>query len=158
MTRLEMWLPVVGFEANYEVSNQGRVRSSRSGLVRKTRLDKDGYELVDLCANAKYSTKRVHRLVAEAFLGGSHLPEVDHVDGNRANNSVDNLRWASVSVNRANNSRRREGLVKGIRFRKGKPTPWQAYASQDGKFVNIGHFDDESSARAARTFYEMEAA
>lgn len=158
MSENELWLPVVGYESNYEVSNTGQVRTLRTGLVRKTRLDKDGYVIVDLCLNSKYATKRVHRLVAEAFLGVSTLPEIDHLDGNRSNNHVDNLRWVSVSVNRTNTARRRAGLVRGVRYRQGKPTPWQAYANFEGKFLNLGHFEDESSARAARSFYEMEAA
>jgi DNA-binding XRE family transcriptional regulator len=111
----EVWLPVVGWESFYEVSNIGRVRSvdridehvcagrtvrrPLKGKLRKLHLHK-GYPHVGLNAEGRASTKAVHVLVAEAFLGPR--PEgmqVAHGDGNPANPRVENLRWATQVEN-----------------------------------------------------------
>lgn len=84
---------------NYIVSNNGRVRRVGCDRDHSTRIH-DGYELVDLYSNGRRSTRRVHRLVANAFLPNpDNMPEVDHLDGNKTNNSADNLEWVSTKEN-----------------------------------------------------------
>lgn len=62
--------------------------------------DKDGYFSVFLCGNGKVARHRVHRLVAKAFLPNpDNKPVVNHKDGNRQNNHVNNLEWATVAEN-----------------------------------------------------------
>lgn len=59
-----------------------------------------GYPRVVLCNNGKYSPKTIHRLVAEAFHGGKHINlQVNHIDGIKTNNHVDNLEWCTPSEN-----------------------------------------------------------
>lgn len=98
----EEWRGVTGFEAYYEVSDLGRVRSIRAGALMAAVLDKDGYPRVILRVNGKHATRKVHRLVAEAFHGDKknmlHC-QVDHIDGNRANAAATNLRWVSPGEN-----------------------------------------------------------
>tara|TARA_R100000687_G_scaffold81906_1_gene79817 strand:- start:1267 stop:1713 length:447 start_codon:yes stop_codon:yes gene_type:complete len=117
--REEEWRPVVGHEETYEVSSYGRLRSIDRIVVdtngKRTRKFK-GRELKAICANTGYHTvnlhkqnsrtghRTVHRIVAEAFLGMSPREGmyVDHIDGDRQNNHVDNLRWAEPHVNNNN--------------------------------------------------------
>lgn len=98
----EAWRPVVGFESLYAVSAYGEVFSFRADRRLKARPDKDGYPRLVLRVNGVYHTKRVHRLVAEAFHGDKKNAlhnQVDHIDGNRANADADNLRWVSCGEN-----------------------------------------------------------
>ena len=109
----ETWKPVVGWEELYEVSDQGRVRSVDrtvhykdgrtylyKGRVLKPR-DRKGYLLVVLCRGGKKRNKSVHRLVLEAFTGSCPEGlETLHIDGDPANNRVENLRWGSSSDNK----------------------------------------------------------
>lgn len=93
----ETWKDVQGY-SNYEVSDKGRVRSKRGVL--KTRLNRGGYFILTLCKQNHKYTKKPHRLVAEAFL--PHVQEnreVNHKDGDKQNNEVDNLEWVSRSEN-----------------------------------------------------------
>ena len=97
---MEVWKEIHGYNERYEVSNYGRVRSNdmivngrlenchhKKGRILKPYTDKEGYKGVVLCVNQKRKTFRLHRLVAAAFIPNpDNLPEIDHIDGDRANN------------------------------------------------------------------------
>ena len=111
----ERWLPVVGWEGYYEVSNQGRVRSVqreiqfRDGRVftyesqirSLTPQVPYGHLAVGLKRNGSRITVRVHRLVLEAFVGPCpEGMEGCHNDGDASNNALSNLRWDTSSANK----------------------------------------------------------
>ena len=106
----EEWRPVVGYEGLYEVSNLGRVRSvdrvDSSGKRRRSRMlkpipDKDGYSKVSLSRSSKVKQVNLQRLVALHFIPNpDDLPEVDHINCDRADNRVENLQWVTRSDNR----------------------------------------------------------
>lgn len=80
---------------NYEVSNLGNIRNKTTGVVRK-QTDRKGYRKVRL--NNK--DEAVHRLVADTFYDGMHDGlQVNHIDGNKANNFLGNLEWVTSSEN-----------------------------------------------------------
>ena len=89
-------------ETNYEVSNQGRFRRVGQRNIISGSLNKDGY--IDVSINKR--VYRLHRLVAQAFIPNPRGKEiVDHIDGNRANNCVSNLRWVTAQENSDNQHR-----------------------------------------------------
>lgn len=108
----ERWLPVVGYEGIYEVSDHGRVRSvdrvvahpggdsARKGRVLKPCGDGRGYKQVNLWRDGSGGSVKVHRLVLEAFAGP--CPDgmlACHTNGDNSDNRPSNLRWASQSDN-----------------------------------------------------------
>lgn len=91
---MEQWKKIVGYE-NYEVSNIGRVRNSKTMYILKPQK-KEGYNRIGLY-NKKFL---VHRLVAQAFIPNhENKPCVNHINGVRDDNIVENLEWCTISEN-----------------------------------------------------------
>lgn len=104
-----MWKDIKNYEGLYEVSDSGEVRNSRTKRTLIGDVNNAGYYRVKLFKNGKQKAFFRHRLVAETFIVNPHnLSEVNHKDGNKANNCKDNLEWSS----RAHNEReaRRTGI------------------------------------------------
>jgi hypothetical protein len=105
----EEWRPIPGYEGIYEASNRGRVRSlcritdrgrNWRGRVMSPVEMPSGYRIVTLWRNGKQRTALVHRLVLLAFVGEPpRSTEALHADGNRENNSIENLSWGTHSEN-----------------------------------------------------------
>ena len=114
MHLIEEWRQIEGYEGYYEVSNLGNIRSVdrvvpqknncvkaiHGRLIRQSTHYKTGYKSVMLSKNGVHKRLSVHRLVGKAFLPNpDNLPEINHKDENKANNSVDNLEWCDHSYN-----------------------------------------------------------
>lgn len=98
---LELFKPIEGF-ADYHISNLGKVVSykGKNPRILKGKIDRYGYQCVCLRKDNKNHHFTVHRLVAEAFISNPHnKPTVNHKDGNKLNNSYENLEWHTVSEN-----------------------------------------------------------
>ena len=93
---MEIWKPISGTKGFIEVSNKGRVRSWLRGEPRvlKTQPDKKGYHRLRVTVEREKMSYKIHREVAKAFIPNpNNLPQVNHKDGNKSNNAVDNLEW-----------------------------------------------------------------
>lgn len=105
---LEEWKQLEIYN-KYEVSSLGRIRNSVSKIIRIPDINSKGYERLRVIDKGKYIRMFVHRLVALAFLPNlSDKPMVDHIDGNRSNNALSNLRWATRSENMLNTKVRKD--------------------------------------------------
>lgn len=103
----EIWKQVEGFEDLYQISNLGRLKSLRKNgkkadsVVKPILNPKTKYYTCLLWRNSKRIGRYYHRLVAQHFIPNPlNLPEVNHIDGNKANNTVSNLQWATKQQNR----------------------------------------------------------
>ena len=95
---MEIWKAIPGTNGNIEVSNDGKVRSLLRGTpkVLKTQIDNKGYHRLTVTIEGQKHTYKLHREVAKAFIPNtSNLPQVNHKDGNKSNNSATNLEWVS---------------------------------------------------------------
>lgn len=82
----------------YKISNVGYI--VRNCKLRKLHINKDGYYTIDLWNKGKSKLLRVNRLVAQAFIPNPlNLPVVNHKDGNKLNNNVNNLEWCTIQQN-----------------------------------------------------------
>jgi hypothetical protein len=97
------WRIVAGFD-RYEVSNTGLVRNRQTNRVLRPFTTRNGYLMVKLCDGYQKSTKKIHKLVATAFLGDSEGRVCDHCDRVKTNNNVSNLRYVSIADNNKNKS------------------------------------------------------
>ena len=107
---MQTWKDIKGYEGLYQVSNDGKVKSltrvvkSRWGTDKplkekmvKEIVDSLGYSRLSLSKDGKVRTHKIHRLVAEAFLIGEG--HINHIDGNKQNNSVENLEFCTSKEN-----------------------------------------------------------
>lgn len=124
----EIWKDIQGWEGIYQVSNLGKIKSlkrqtknqfGKEDAIRKLDKTKNGYLLVMLRDGCKNKNVAVHRLVAQAFLANPHnYPVINHIDGVKTNNVLENLEWCTYSYNSKHNYK--IGLQKGKTNNKGK--------------------------------------
>ena len=93
-----MYYKIKGFE-NYGIDRNGVVYNTDNGVIKSTYTNKsNGYLYVDLYKGNKAHKRPIHRLIAETFIPNpENKPTVDHINGNRTDNRIENLRWATYS-------------------------------------------------------------
>lgn len=117
----EVWIPIHNYLGLYEISNQGNTRSidrvvkinkfgttytkTYYGKVLATKTNRNGYVETNLWKNNEGKTYSVHRLVLENFCPTRNTTlEVNHIDGNKLNNNLENLEWVTSSQNKLHRS------------------------------------------------------
>lgn len=163
-----IWIPIVGYEGLYEVSNRGDVRSldkevesglnrgqkrNIKGKVLLQKTDKDGYKNIQLTKDGYRKDYRVHRLVLSSFTVKCDEKEVNHIDGIKDNNNIFNLEYCTSLENQQhrNNVLRKRGKYeqkRGVSWNteKGK---WSAFIKINNKSIFLGYSDDKEEC------YEM---
>lgn len=141
---MEEWKNIIGYEGLYEVSNKGNVRNVRRNKLLKLSKDYYGYIRVSLSKNGIQTGLKVHRLVAQAFIPNpNNLPQVNHRNEDKTDNSVENLEWCTAKYNN-NYGHRTENIV-NTRVKNG-------YADPD--FIGFGLNEKEYMKEYNRIYYE----
>ena len=102
---MEMWKDVINYYGKYIISSNGVIKSVArknrlNDKIKKQRKDKDGYMIVNLHSDGKTKTLKVHRLLAEAFIYNPlNKPQVNHINGIKNDNRLQNIEWATQSEN-----------------------------------------------------------
>lgn len=148
---MESWVEVNGNKL-YKVSDMGNIFSVNANRIIKKQVNKYGYEYVDMYLSGVKSRRNVHKLVIEAFIGIQD-GQVDHIDGDKRNNRLSNLRYCSGWQNKINHltkDKKIEGKYSskhvGVFFRKNR-NRWIASATVEGKRTLIGSFKHELDAK-----------
>ena len=151
----EEYKTVDDFE-DYEVSNYGNVKNKKTGRILKQGLNKWGYYIVGLSKNGIRVTCKVHRLIGLSFIPNPEEKKcIDHIDRNKINNVVQNLRWATHSENNTNITTRKDntsthtGVIYHKRLKK-----WQVSICINGLRKHIGSYIDFDEAVRVRTEQE----
>lgn len=148
---MEVW-KIIEENENYSVSNFGNVRNDITGKILKNGISRIGYCNLKLTTNGKKSNVMPHRLVAKAFIYNPNNKScVDHIDNNKLNNNVSNLRWATHSENIMNTTVKTNSKsgTKGVYWYKSSKK-WNAQITIDGITKNLGYFDKKEDALQVR--------
>jgi len=145
----EVWKDVIGYEGFYLVSNTGNIYGVVAGRAISIKTEKNGYKRVTLNRSGVRKTISVHRLVVEAFI--EPITEgfcVDHIDNNRGNNHISNLRIVTYTFNVKRSFCNTLGISK---MRKQKTTPQRFRADMwiYGRKYFLGSWDTEQEALKA---------
>lgn len=157
---MELWKPIIGYEGLYEISNLGNVKSLKKGFkkekILKNRCDESEYVRVDLRLNGKSKTIRTHRLVATHFIPNIYnKPQVNHINGNKSDNRVENLEWVSSIENQCHRYIKTKRASKFIGVTKHKNN-WKAEIVYMKKYFYLGSFKTQELAYKARVKFEKE--
>ena len=131
----EIFKTINGYETLYEISNLGRVKNLTSGKILKNTLIKVHREYYVIQLRNKKSMKKIHVLIAQAFIPNpKNKPKVDHIDRDRTNNNIDNLRWVTMSESAMNSSKSINNTsgYSGVSFNKNR-NKWEAELKIYGK-------------------------
>lgn len=136
---------IKGYEGEYFVDDYGNVYSAKKGSMKMMRssINKSGYKVIRLFKEKVATMFYIHRLVCQAFLEDySRDLQVDHIDRDKSNNNLSNLRMVTHQKNHFN--RNAAGYYWHKRAKK-----WMAYIGKDGHVKHLGYFIQEEDARAA---------
>ena len=147
---------IKGFD-NYCITDKGEIYNMDTGKIRKLVID-GKYKRIGLCKNGIETNIRIHRLLAIHFIPNPfNLKCVDHIDHNKLNNDLSNIRWVTSSENNRNRTKKQNtsSIYNGVCFNK-KANKWQTNIRINYKKKHLGYFNNEIDAAKAYDKYARE--
>lgn len=134
----------------FDISEEGIITNISTKKVRMQTIDQTGYYVLSIRRNGKSSKYYIHRLIAETYLPNPYnLKYIDHIDGNKLNNSLSNLRWCTQSQNLMN-ARKRSNTAsqyKGLYWHNQNKKWVVRVRKSDGTKVFAYHVNEKEAAR-----------
>ena len=157
---MEVWKPVEGYEGRYEVSSEGRARNVKTGRVLSAPVAKNGYRYFNVYKTAKNRKNlKLNVVIARAFLGKAPPGHVcDHIDRDKTNDAVRNLRYVSQSRNSVNSGR--VDLASHVINARGTPRlvgQWRVALQRDKKHMMFGSYQSREYAEWVASFVKRHA-
>lgn len=137
-------------KTHYSVSNMGKIRNDKTGKILGKGLDKDGYCLTAIPYDGKFKTQKVHRLVAAYFISNPlNLPQVNHINGVKTDNRVENLEWVTALDNLRHAYKNGLHVIKPVYMLNDKKQIIKEFEStrEAGKEVGVTNASISSAAR-----------
>lgn len=155
---MEIWKNVKDYEGIYEASNYGKIRNYKTKFVLNTKPKPDGYYRFGLWKNGKQKYHYLSRLIFSSFSNQNiEGLEINHIDGNRANNKFENLEITTSRENHCHRSKingKKSSKYSGVcKAYHGK---YRAYIFVDNKQKSLGYYFSEAEAYQARVNFEKE--
>jgi hypothetical protein len=140
-----MWVKIDGYE-NYSINEFGEVKNNKTEYILKKQIDRYGYYYVSIKSSKKF---KLHRLLAKYFKPDEYKEDlqVDHIDRNPLNNSLENLRMVTSQQNNCNRTKKQNcsSKYKGVSFDK-RANNWRVCIKINGKSFYIGRYNSELDA------------
>ena len=146
-----IWMPIKGYE-NYEISICGSVRNIKTKKLLKPGISSNGYYIVDLYKMQKHKKFKVHRLVAIHFIPNIRNDDfVDHINGEKLDNTISNLRWCTCQQNQFNKKVYKQSTtgIKGVVWIE-SIKKWRAKIGYNKRTIYLGSFTNIDDAIKAR--------
>jgi hypothetical protein len=153
----EEWKTIINYP-NYSISNLGVVRNDTTKKIKKNHLDFRGYLSTSLCKDGKSKAFKHHRLLAQHFIPNlNNHPEIDHINGIRTDNRLENLRWVSTEQNGRNKKKGEitSSSYMGVSWWE-RDKKWKARITINKKTKHIGVFATELDAFSAWKAFVIE--
>jgi len=139
---------------NYSINILGDVRNDKTNKILKKWIDTNGYYRINIFKK-KFN---IHRLIGIYFIPNpNNKLFIDHINNNKIDNSINNLRWVSSSENNSNSSKRKNAssLYKGVSFNN-RDKKWIVQISINKKVIRLGAFNDEKEGAKKYNEYIIE--
>ena len=148
---MEEWKVLVNYP-NYSVSNFGNIKNNKKDKLLSPSIHKSGYLTVQLFKNGIRKSLTLHRIIAEGFLGDFESKYIDHIDRNKLNNKIDNLRAVTPAISALNRGIWGKSKYKGAYFNE-KRGDWRCQIRVNKKCISLGCFKTELEAAIAYNNY-----
>jgi frataxin-like iron-binding protein CyaY len=149
---MEEWKVLVNYP-NYSVSNLGNIKNNKKNKLLNPSIHKSGYLMVQIFKDYIRKSLRLHRIIAEAFLDDfDETKYIDHIDRNKLNNKIDNLRAVTPSKSVLNRGVWGKSKYKGAYFSE-KRGDWRCQIRVNKKCISLGCFKTELEAAVAYNKY-----